>query len=123
VICPNPAPSSFRVLAVTQAVTPARGDRPMMTSQVLRVLESRGLVTRTADLDDSRALRLAVTNRGARLAQEAVGWSRRPMQNSSQRLVTLDQRCGCSAAGRLTGLTLLPVTTWGRGSRPRMGLS
>ncbi|HEV2027958.1 MAG TPA: MarR family transcriptional regulator [Candidatus Dormibacteraeota bacterium] len=45
---------------------------PMMTSQVLRVLESRGLVTREADPNDSRALRLAVTERGARLAQEAV---------------------------------------------------
>ena len=45
---------------------------PMMTSQVLRVLESRGFVTRAADPSDSRALRLAVTERGARLAQEAV---------------------------------------------------
>jgi DNA-binding MarR family transcriptional regulator len=44
----------------------------MMTSQVLRVLQSQGLVTRTADPDDSRALRLAVTDRGARLAQQAV---------------------------------------------------
>ena len=45
---------------------------PMMTSQVLRVLESRGLVTRAADPHDSRALRLAVTEHGARLAVEAV---------------------------------------------------
>jgi len=45
---------------------------PMMTSQVLRVLERQGLVTRTADPDDSRALRVAVTERGARLAQRAV---------------------------------------------------
>lgn len=45
---------------------------PMMTSQVLRVLERRGLVTRAADPDDSRALRLAVTEVGARLAQEAI---------------------------------------------------
>jgi DNA-binding MarR family transcriptional regulator len=45
---------------------------PMMTSQVLRVLESRGLVTRAEDPDDSRAFRLAVTDAGARLAQEAV---------------------------------------------------
>lgn len=45
---------------------------PMMTSQVLRVLETRGLVTRAADPDDSRALRVAVTERGAQLAQEAV---------------------------------------------------
>jgi DNA-binding MarR family transcriptional regulator len=45
---------------------------PMMTSQVLRALESRGLVTRAADPHDSRALRLAVTEVGARLAVEAV---------------------------------------------------
>ncbi|MHB8614124.1 MAG: MarR family winged helix-turn-helix transcriptional regulator [Candidatus Dormibacteraceae bacterium] len=45
---------------------------PMMTSQVLRVLESHGLITRVADPDDSRALRLAVTDPGARLAQEAI---------------------------------------------------
>jgi len=45
---------------------------PMMTSQVLRVLESQGLVVRKADPDDSRALLLAVTDRGARLAQRAV---------------------------------------------------
>jgi DNA-binding MarR family transcriptional regulator len=45
---------------------------PMMTSQVLRILESRGLVTREVDPGDSRALRLAVTENGARLAQEAI---------------------------------------------------
>jgi DNA-binding MarR family transcriptional regulator len=45
---------------------------PMMTSQVLRTLAGRGLVTRQVDPDDSRALRLAVTERGARLAAEAV---------------------------------------------------
>jgi DNA-binding MarR family transcriptional regulator len=45
---------------------------PMMTSQVLRALESRGLVNRAADPDDSRALRLAVTDAGARLAQKAI---------------------------------------------------
>jgi DNA-binding MarR family transcriptional regulator len=46
---------------------------PMMTSQVLRVLEGRGLVTRLADPHDSRALRLTVTEPGARLAAEAIG--------------------------------------------------
>ena len=44
----------------------------MMTSQVLRVLEARGLVTRAADPDDSRARRLAVTAAGAGLAGEAI---------------------------------------------------
>jgi DNA-binding MarR family transcriptional regulator len=45
---------------------------PMMTSQVLRVLEARGLITRAADPDDSRVLRLAVTKPGAQLALEAI---------------------------------------------------
>jgi DNA-binding MarR family transcriptional regulator len=45
---------------------------PMMTSQVLRILESRGLLTREVDPGDSRALRLAVTEPGTRLALEAI---------------------------------------------------
>jgi DNA-binding MarR family transcriptional regulator len=45
---------------------------PMMTSQVLRILEGRGLVTREVDPGDSRALRLGVTEPGARLASEAI---------------------------------------------------
>jgi DNA-binding MarR family transcriptional regulator len=45
---------------------------PMMTSQVLRTLAGRGLVTREVDPDDSRALRLAVTEPGSRLALEAI---------------------------------------------------
>lgn len=44
----------------------------MMTSQVLRALESRGLVTRSADPDDSRARRVGVTGEGAALARQAV---------------------------------------------------
>jgi DNA-binding MarR family transcriptional regulator len=45
---------------------------PMMTSQVLRALEQRRLITRAADPDDSRALRLTVTEPGARLALKAI---------------------------------------------------
>jgi len=48
------------------------GTDPMMTSQVLRSLESKGLVTRAVDPADSRARRLDVTPRGAALAQSAV---------------------------------------------------
>lgn len=44
----------------------------MMTSQVLRTLEARGLVTRHADPADARVKRLAVTAPGAALAQRAV---------------------------------------------------
>jgi DNA-binding MarR family transcriptional regulator len=45
----------------------------MMTSQVLRTLEKRGLVTRSADEADARVKRLAVTPEGARLARRAQG--------------------------------------------------
>jgi DNA-binding MarR family transcriptional regulator len=43
----------------------------MMTSQVLRTLEKRGLVTRHADERDARVKRLKVTGDGARLARRA----------------------------------------------------
>ena len=48
------------------------GTDPMMTSQVLRALEVKRLVTRSSDPDDSRARRLGVTPRGAVLAQRAI---------------------------------------------------
>lgn len=44
---------------------------PMMTSQVLRALESRALVTRQPHPDDGRAWSVAVTARGAALANRA----------------------------------------------------
>lgn len=45
---------------------------PMMTSQVLRALEQRGLVARAADPADKRARAVTVTEEGARLANQAV---------------------------------------------------
>lgn len=48
------------------------GTDPMMTSQVIRVLEGRGLVRREADEADARVRRLAVTREGEALALEAV---------------------------------------------------
>jgi len=48
------------------------GTDPMMTSQVLRALEAKGLITRAADPDDSRARRIAVTRLGAKLAPRAL---------------------------------------------------
>lgn len=45
---------------------------PMMTSQVLRALEQRGLLRREPDPTDARARRVAVTPEGARLAGEAI---------------------------------------------------
>jgi DNA-binding MarR family transcriptional regulator len=45
---------------------------PMMTSQVLRALEARGLVERAPHPDDRRARALAVTRAGRTLANRAV---------------------------------------------------
>jgi DNA-binding MarR family transcriptional regulator len=47
------------------------GTDPMMTSQVLRALEAKGLVERRPHPTDSRARALAVSARGATLANEA----------------------------------------------------
>jgi DNA-binding MarR family transcriptional regulator len=44
---------------------------PMMTSQVLRALEERGLVRREADPNDRRARAVSVTAAGAELANRA----------------------------------------------------
>ncbi len=44
---------------------------PMMTSQVLRVLEAKGLVLRTPHPSDARARALKVTKAGAALANKA----------------------------------------------------
>ena len=43
-----------------------------MTSQVLRSLERKGLIEREVDTTDTRARRLRVTRRGARLASHAI---------------------------------------------------
>jgi DNA-binding MarR family transcriptional regulator len=48
------------------------GTDPMMTSQVVRALEAKGLLTRATDAEDARALRLEPTKRGRALAVEAI---------------------------------------------------
>ena len=48
------------------------GTDPMMTSQVVRGLEKRGLIERRPDPSDGRARRLVVTRRGRALAERAV---------------------------------------------------
>ena len=45
---------------------------PMMTSQVLRALERRGLVVRSSHPTDSRARELGVTREGEELARHAI---------------------------------------------------
>ncbi len=48
------------------------GTDPMMTSQVVRALESRGLVDRSPHPDDGRARALTVTRRGRALVNRAI---------------------------------------------------
>ena len=43
-----------------------------MTSQVLRKLEAKGLISRDVDTADTRAKRLHVTSRGSELAVQAL---------------------------------------------------
>jgi DNA-binding MarR family transcriptional regulator len=75
----------FVLLACTWWLSQAKGEQPtqrglanfaatdpMMTSQVVRVLEKNGLIRRAADQKDSRALRLTVTAAGAELASKAI---------------------------------------------------
>jgi len=45
---------------------------PMMTSQVLRVLEKRGLIKRSPHPDDKRARTLTATRTGRTLANQAI---------------------------------------------------
>lgn len=45
---------------------------PMMTSQVLRVLEGQKLISRRAHDGDARAMALAITERGRKIAAQAV---------------------------------------------------
>jgi DNA-binding MarR family transcriptional regulator len=55
-----------------RALAAFAGTDVKMTSQVLRSLERKGLVEREVDPADTRALRLRVTRRGARLAPRAI---------------------------------------------------
>jgi DNA-binding MarR family transcriptional regulator len=54
------------------ALAAQAGTDVKMTSQVVRSLERKGLVERDVDPADTRALRLRVTRRGARLAPRAI---------------------------------------------------
>lgn len=57
----------------TQVALAARaGTDVKMTSQVIRTLEHKGLVTRDVDAADTRARRLVVTAAGASLAPRAI---------------------------------------------------
>jgi DNA-binding MarR family transcriptional regulator len=65
------------------------GTDPMMTSQVLRKLEARGLLDRAADPDDNRARRLRLTRAGRDLTALALADVERA---DSDYFAPLDQR-------------------------------
>ncbi|MEV8613932.1 MarR family transcriptional regulator [Amycolatopsis sp. NPDC051373] len=58
--------------ATQQEVAEHAGADRMMTSKVLRALEVRGLLTRTAHERDARAVRVSLTRAGRDLAAEAA---------------------------------------------------
>jgi DNA-binding MarR family transcriptional regulator len=64
--------TSDRVPVTQSALAGHAATDPMMTSQVLRALEARGLVERAAHPDDARARAVSVTPDGAELASRAV---------------------------------------------------
>lgn len=53
-------------------VAAAAGMDKMMTSQVLRALEHKGLITRTQDPDDQRAITVTPTEAGVELVGRAI---------------------------------------------------
>lgn len=63
---------STRQLPSQRAVAEHADTDVMMTSQVLRALERRGLLIRTGDPTDARVKRLTVTQNGRRLAEQAI---------------------------------------------------
>jgi DNA-binding MarR family transcriptional regulator len=65
-LCENGEPPRQRDLAEHA------GTDPMMTSQVVRALEAKGLLTRTPDPEDARAIRLGTTRAGKALAPRAI---------------------------------------------------
>jgi MarR family transcriptional regulator, organic hydroperoxide resistance regulator len=58
-------------LTQVQLAARAKTD-PMMTSQVIRKLEAKGLVQRTSSAQDKRAVSLVVTTQGIELVQRAI---------------------------------------------------
>jgi DNA-binding MarR family transcriptional regulator len=65
-LCENEGPPRQRDLAEHA------GTDPMMTSQVVRALETAGLLSRSPDPDDARAVRLEPTPAGRALAPTAI---------------------------------------------------
>jgi DNA-binding MarR family transcriptional regulator len=81
-----------------------------MTSQVVRKLEEKGLLTREVDRADTRARRLKVTDRGAELAKRAIAVVEetdatffRAVPGPTALLAMLRPLEGRDAPGRLTG--------------------
>ena len=61
-----------REMPTQRRVADHAGTDPMMTSQVLRLLERRGLVSRVSHPTDSRARQSDITEAGATLAVRAI---------------------------------------------------
>lgn len=65
--------SADGIASITQqGLASVAGTDPMMTSQVVRVLEDRGLLVRSDNPHDRRAKALGITDSGAELVNRAV---------------------------------------------------
>ena len=56
-----------------RALADHTGLEPIYVSKLIGALDSAGLVSRSRDPNDSRAMRLALTPRGSEVASEAIG--------------------------------------------------
>ena len=81
------------------AVAAQAGTDVKMTSQVLRKLEGAGLLERLVDGRDARARNLAVTERGAALAQRAI----QAAEEADAAFFGVDAASMTSALKRLSG--------------------
>jgi DNA-binding MarR family transcriptional regulator len=59
---------------------------PIYISKLVRAMEGSGLIERSRDDDDARAVRLTVTRTGARIADQAIGRVARLMEQLTEPL-------------------------------------
>lgn len=79
-----------------------------MTSQVIRTLEQKGLITREIDAADTRARRLVVTDAGATLAPRAIEAVEAVDRAVLKPLSKTDARAFTNALRRLRGVPRRP---------------
>ncbi|GAA4432016.1 MarR family transcriptional regulator [Actinokineospora soli] len=85
------------------------GLEPLYVSKLARALDDLGLIERTPDPDDSRAVRLALTDRGRTVTGEAIGVVRGLLDQLLEPLGGLDDPRTRAFADTLTTLLDTPL--------------